>query len=176
LSGISPSTAKQLDPPVQEQPLDAHGNYTAAHREWQQTIADRLSAVGNKLDAAGASVALTAGAVATITTLSLPPGEWDLQGTATFQPAAGTTPFFLAIGVSTVAGSLGSTLYNVSIIAGFSGGTQLAGYQRGAFQTVAGGPVSLSLNATTTVYLSAQSNFSGGTMAVDGTLSARQTR
>lgn len=118
----------------------------------------------------GSAVALSSGVAANITSISLTAGDWDVCGTVVTNPA-GTTVTSLVLGwISTTSATLptipnnGSwlqlpTLTTAGLVAGSSVGC-----------------IRESLSATTTVYLSIQTNFNTSTESAYGFIGARRMR
>jgi hypothetical protein len=110
--------------------------------------------------------------VLNVTQISLTAGDWDVHGFAGFAPNAATTVQFLAASISTVSATLNNTPGSAEF-------QPCYGNTPGAFASpvsVSTGPVRLSLNATTTVYLVAQAQFGVNVMSVSGLLRARRVR
>jgi hypothetical protein len=118
----------------------------------------------------GAAVALTTGVLASVTTISLTAGDWDVRGTVGFQLGTSTSITAMLGGVSST-GSLPNPA---------SGGV-FAQYQAAvapgsvnpAYST---GPTRISLAATTTVSLLAQAIFTVAGLAAFGFIGARRVR
>jgi hypothetical protein len=112
-------------------------------------------------------VALTTGVAANVTSISLTAGDWDVFGAIDFNVGASTA-------LSVFGGS--PSLTSATILSGsyfFSPGFAAS------VTTVCGGAiptVRVSIASTTTVFLVAQSNFSGGTMTAFGFIGARRRR
>lgn len=116
------------------------------------------------------TVSLTTATTANMTSISLTAGDWDVQGGALFQTAASTSVTSVIAGISTTTNTLGAD------------GT----YARSTFAAVVPGAIEwqdqvspvvrLSLSATTTVYLVAQSTFTVSTQTAGGYIRARRVR
>jgi len=115
----------------------------------------------------GSAVSLTTGTAANVTSITLTPGDWDVSGVVEFTPAAGTA-------VTYIAGSSGTTSATHNAQNGFL----IGGIGAGIVGVLANpiGTVRYSVASNTTVYLVAQSAFSGGTMAAYGFIGARRAR
>ena len=118
----------------------------------------------------GGSVSLTTGTLATVTSISLTAGDWDVSGVVTFNGGAATTVTSLLMGINTTAASLPTQ----------KGGTYAANpgtaiYNNEVF-TISCLPVRVTIASTTTVYLLAQSAFAISTSNAWGTLRARRMR
>jgi len=111
--------------------------------------------------------ALTSNTPANATSQSLTAGDWDVQCTVRFNPAAGTTYSSVLAGVNTTSatnpGFTAYTLLNAALTTGQ--------------QQVISSPVTrVSLASTTTVYCIATSIFGTSTMTADGSLRYRRAR
>jgi hypothetical protein len=117
----------------------------------------------------GAQVALTSALVTNVTSISLSAGDWDCSGNIAFNPAAGAVANNMTAWISATSAT-SPTAPNfggeIGLQLAFPASTQIL-------------PISLirfSLAVTTTIYLSAFSTFSGGTMGAFGFLRARRMR
>ena len=103
------------------------------------------------------TVSLASGVVANVTSISVPPGDWDISGLGQFALAAATVVNFLAA-ISTTNNTL-STPSNVS----WSGiATQTAN------SNLVTAVNRFSLTVTTTIYLNVLCNFTAGTVTAGG--------
>lgn len=118
----------------------------------------------------GAAVALTTATPATVTSISLTAGDWDVSANVAFNPAAGTTITVQTGGISTTAATL-----PVSPGAG-AYATFAASFTASASDVFPVGVTRLSLAGTTTVYLVAQASFGTSTMGAYGFIGARRAR
>ena len=125
--------------------------------------------------AAGSSVAITTATGTNIASISLTAGDWDVSGAVDFI-LAGVTATLFQSGISAATATLPTQ-------AGGSGiGTDpltivpLLTTALSATYTQNITPVRVTLAATTTIYLVAQSTFSVGTLAGYGTIRARRMR
>ena len=122
----------------------------------------------------GSAISLTTATGATVTSISLTAGDWDVYGHIVFVPAAGTSITILSAGITQTAATVPSSGGSIS--------ETLFREQRAAFVPGAGHmsePVPaarLSLAATTTVYLTAQATFTVSTMVAYGGIWARRAR
>lgn len=123
--------------------------------------------VGEYVTATSGSVALTSGAAANVTSISLTAGDWDVNGNVYFLVGGGGTMSALLVGVSTTSATLPAIpLYTQQgNIAVTSGGASTGGAPEQR----------LSLSGTTTVYLVANAVFSG-TVNATGFIRARRVR
>jgi hypothetical protein len=134
------------------------------------TTNDNASAgnVGEFISATGSSTSLTNSTAATLTSISLTAGDWDVQAVAAFSPASATTSNLQTVAVSTVSGTLsgavGTYTQNSSPI------------QTGFASGVTSPVVRVSLASTTTVYCVAEAYFAVSTMSATGFIRARRVR
>jgi len=125
--------------------------------------------VGEYISAQSASaVNLTTASVATIASVSLTAGDWDICGVVQFSPTGGTNePTQYHCSISTTSGAAGS----------FPNITQLRShFTANGGQVLTTPLVRLNLSATTTVYVEAGSTFPDGTMPATGFIRARRVR
>ena len=119
----------------------------------------------------GSAVSLTSGVAANITSISLTAGDWDVWGNAWFNPDGSYNSATVGGWISTTSATLptppnnGAETFVTSQIVAASG---QFGFSVGQMR--------LSLAATTTVYLSAYSGFSAGTVSAYGFIGARRVR
>lgn len=135
--------------------------------------------ITNASNAAGGSVgefpaANTAGTSMTSTTatnctaVSLTAGDWDVWGTVSFVPAAGTTVSNLLVGINTTSATLpASAQFEQQIQASF---TTSAG------QTLATPVVRVNISSSATAYLIGYASFGVSTMTCSGWIQARRVR
>jgi hypothetical protein len=125
--------------------------------------------------APASAVSLTTATTANITSLAIPPGDWQVCAAANFIPGAATSVSQLILGVSVTTATLpaDSTKANPT-----SGEVK---YLRTQAASIPVGEVDMSaacykvsLTATTTHYLVAQSTFTISTMTVNGFIEARR--
>jgi hypothetical protein len=117
--------------------------------------------------AAGSAVALTTATAKTITSISLTAGDWDVSGFVAINPAA-TTNLTLELGCS-------HTVIDSNAGVGFVQRTP-AGYVPAAANLRTIPTIRYSLNATTTIYLNAQANFTVSSCSSYGLIAARRVR
>lgn len=123
--------------------------------------------VGEYQTATTTNTALTNGAGANLTSVSLTAGDWDVQCDAFFHPAVGTTITGLAASVSTTSASLGAFGATTYLQLSFNTGSN----------NYIMSPVSrLALASTTTVYCVGVAAFGTSTMQGDGFIRARRVR
>ena len=181
------SPPQVVQPPFYDAPIVDYATgqqHSQAWTEYHQSVADQLATlsatvrasqgvtngsdatagqIGEYLSAASSgAVTPSSGATNNIATLSLTAGDWDVEGNAIFNPTAGVT--YAACSVSTASGSIGPVATRVP---GAASATQL--------RIGTGGSLRVSVAADTTVYLTAQTAFSGS-MSVTGVIWARRTR
>jgi len=107
----------------------------------------------------------TSGTAQNLTSISLPPGDWYVEGYVTYSVASGATLTDWIAGVNTVSATVPALGNYWQMHVSVAGGTGV-GVQANA-------PVSRqNVTANTTVYLVGQATFSGGTVAASGYLRA----
>lgn len=118
---------------------------------------------------AASAVSLTTDTSTNITSITLTPGDWDVEGMITFQPASATATTLRA-SLNTSSASLNTTNY-------------LNAYGSPQWTTASSVAASLTIprqrhniTATTTIYLVANPTFSTGTMTAYGQVTARRVR
>lgn len=121
--------------------------------------------------ALGSAVALTTGAIANITSISLTAGDWDIWGSVWFSPAASTSITRYGGSIETTSGGFTSGPPNSYIV------TQAA-FVPGLNNTIGFpcGPVRASLSGTTSYFLNAVAVFTVSTLGAFGTIRARRVR
>ena len=115
----------------------------------------------------GSAVSLTTGAAANVTSISLTAGDWDVFGNVAYSIGGATTPAYAAAWINTVSATQNA------------GRTALVSIPSGAVVVIAGvapPTIRVSIASTTTVFLSTQSGFSGGTLSAYGFIGARRRR
>jgi hypothetical protein len=115
--------------------------------------------IGEVLTASG-SVALTNNTTATVATLTLTAGDWDVTGGVTFTISSAASSHYAA-GID---GAFGT-----AIIATVPTGS-------GTWILSAGAPVRRNVTASTAVALSAQTGFTSGSVSAAGSVRARRMR
>lgn len=118
----------------------------------------------------GSAVSLTNNASVNITSISLTAGDWDVYGNFCLNPNASTSSTANVGWISTTSATF-PTLPNEGAIGGRNGAAVV-----GDFSTYPVGRKRISLNATTTVYLSVFSLFTVSTNAAYGFIGARRVR
>lgn len=119
----------------------------------------------------GSSVNLTSNTAANITSISLTAGDWDVSGSVWFNPASTTTSGQQAGWISTTSATLPTAPGN----GGEFNNSNTIPTNNGSFGFCVG-PTRVNVSTTTTVYLSAQANFSASTMGAFGFIRARRVR
>lgn len=122
------------------------------------------SYVGEVISNSASGVALTTTVDASVISISLTAGDWDVFGSIRFVPAAGTTTASTESSISTTSATH-SALSTV-------GGARIAD----GVSAYPAPTVRLSLAGTTTVYLVATAAFGVSTMAANGSLTGRRRR
>lgn len=112
---------------------------------------------------------MTTGTAINVTSMSLTPGDWDVQGVADYLPGATTAMSAWAQGISTTTGALGAqdTFTQIDLAAETPGPN--------VFNEVTP-TVRISVAVPITVYLVAKATFSTSTLSVYGTIRARRVR
>lgn len=181
MSGFAVGTGDPaiLQPPANEVPVTADGTHTPAWKDYYQAVADRLGSlpaavrkgatdgsdaaagdIGEYLTASGSGVPLTNNVQATVATLNLTPGDWDVSGGVTFHLTSVTATAYGA-GID----ALGQLVVGNATTT--ASGLWLLG---------AGPAVRRNVTAATAVHLIARAGFSAGTVLADGVISARRVR
>jgi hypothetical protein len=161
-------------PPNNEVPINADtGGHTKAWRDYHQAMSDAVAAAttgvtdgsdatagapGEYMTATSGGVSLTNNTNATVATLNLTAGDWDVSGSVSFSAGAGTHTSFGA-GLDTII-ILNQSSFPTGAI------TQGIGVPRKRYN----------VSAATAVHLVAVATFSSGTVTVQGTASARRMR
>lgn len=117
----------------------------------------------------GSAVGLSSASPANVTSISLPPGNWLVYGNVAFTAGALTTATVFSGGINTTSATLPT--------APGAGAFVQLGISVGAGATepcLPTGMTSLSLTATTMVYLVAQATFAASTMSVYGFIGAQR--
>ena|SRR5215469_858021 len=120
--------------------------------------------VGEYLTAVGTSVGISSGAWASVASLSLTAGDWDVWGQASAAPTGSMTQ--VDCGFSTISNAAPSTGIYASLVV--PGGLGANG--------VVPVPERFSLSATTTVYCNLRPTYTTGTVSGDGVIYARRRR
>jgi hypothetical protein len=175
---LDPTT--RLAPPVNAPLLSVDGtDHSQPWTEYHQDVADALARqtatlakvkvgvvdgsdatagdIGEHLSASSGSVSLTSGANANVVSLSLTAGDWDVTGNVAFAAGSGTHSFFGA-GIAGLDTFTSSTFPSATLNQAISTATRR-----------------YNVTATTTVWLVAQSIFTG-TVTATGTIRARRAR
>jgi hypothetical protein len=118
---------------------------------------------------AGSALALTNGAAASLTSISLTAGDWDVSFDDYFIPAATTSVTLVICSISTVTNTADINPGNFQQLA------HAAQVPNATFGCKAG-PRRMSLASTTTVFAVTQANFTVSTIASYGSIRARRVR
>lgn len=123
--------------------------------------------IGELLSNAGTGTALTTNTNAACVSMGLLAGDWEITGTITFTPAAGTNITGILAAISTSPSALP---------AANSGGYHFinAAFNTGTQQIISAPMFSLRLSAPATVYLIASSGFNTSTLSASGFIKARR--
>jgi hypothetical protein len=121
--------------------------------------------------ASGNAVTLTTATAANVVSMSLTPGDWEIEGVADFLPAASTSISVMQQGASTTSATFaGQDTFTTEV-------NGSGGIVPGAVTISSVIPTQrLSIAATTTVYLVAQATFTVAGMTVYGSIRARRVR
>jgi hypothetical protein len=123
--------------------------------------------IGNYASATTAGNALTTATPASLTSVSLTAGDWDVQATAQFQPQASTSVTQFAVGPSATNNTFGA--------AGTYIQAPIAAFVPGAVSFIYASPIQrFNLSSTTTIYCVGQANFTVSTCNAVGFIRARQ--
>jgi hypothetical protein len=122
--------------------------------------------VGEYVSNSATGVSMSNGVVKNMTSISLTAGDWDVWGTVRMAPTGTMT---------VIAGSVSTTSATHSTGIGFSQ-LNLSGFTAGGTQATPISSTRVSISATTTVFLTGQSNFSSGTVTGEGYMAARRIR
>ena len=161
-------------PPVPRVPQAGTGIF--AWQRWffslHQSVSALISAnsnIGVFASQTGTTTNLASGTIAALCALSLPAGDWDIQGSVEFEPGPNCRYSDLILGISQSATAFGA-----------SPGTRTRRREQtntiGVAQTIqelSTPMVQMTLAATTTVYLLAEVTFSTDVMAAIGYIRAR---
>lgn len=132
------------------------------------TLGDNASAgsIGEYVLTTGASgIALTNGTYSNLTSVTLTPGDWDLEGVCSLTASSATTAMICGL----------NTVSNTN-----PGGVQQTGVTYGSAvlgsSTIVTPIVRFNVSTPTTVYVGGQSNFSSGTVTGQGWIRQRRVR
>jgi len=156
-----------------EDAMNAIANRANYYARVAQNAADQIAGFGEAIQstiAVGSAVSLTTGTSATVTSISLPAGEWYVNGQVDYRAGASTSITILTQGISTTAATLGAQdTFSRSVSAAFvpTASNDVGLPMRGQLFT---------LTATTTIYLVANATFTVSTLSAYGTIEARRIR
>lgn len=136
-------------------------------------VAGRLGEYKNSNVTSGSAIALTTGTGANVTSISLTAGDWDLWGQISFIGNSATTVNYIAGALDTISAQspINSAVNNTVIYVG--GGTV---FTTVAIVSYSIAKVRVTLDATTTYYLTAQAGFGTSTISAWGFIAARRVR
>ena len=143
----------------------AFWNYVTGGGDWYY---DGQYAVSNAVQGVASAVALTTGTAANITSLTLPPGDWDISGKVDFTGGATTTVTYLSSGFSQVSATL-PTDYAAQSSVGNLSGTPFANVN----YTQIIPTYRVNISTSTTFYLVAKAAFAVSTCSAFGIIQAR---
>lgn len=142
------------------------------------TVAGDEAAAGNIGEYLSANnvtgAALTTLVTSTVCSLSLPAGDWRVDGIVIFVPS-GTGPNSIIAGIHTVAATLPT---DNQVLAGNGSLTQFwaSGFTSGKEQCLSVTSARYNITGPQTIYLVAQASFGGGSVVATGRLVARRMR
>jgi hypothetical protein len=122
----------------------------------------------------GSPVSLSSPTAATLTSISLTAGDWDVFANFAFTGQSTTVISWFRVSTNTSATQSSSIIANSQV--GFSTGGGAAGILTLTDYWLNPPRTRYSLSSTTTIYAIAQANFSAGTCSVYGSLTARRVR
>lgn len=122
----------------------------------------------------GSAVLLSSNVPAQVTTISLPAGDWEMEGVVHFTGAATTGVAYLVAIMSATTAS-GGAIDDSSFSKLVTGGTPTL-FTSQTPQTMWSGKTRVSLSGTTSYYLNAQGGFFTSTLSAYGVLRARRVR
>jgi hypothetical protein len=126
------------------------------------------STVGEYLTANATAVSVANATTVNAVSLSLTAGDWDVQGTAKFNPAGTTQVTLQSVGVTPTSLTFGGVGTYVTL--------STTSASTGVGHVIASPTTRISLSATTTVFIVVFSNFTVSTMTVDSFIRARRVR
>ena len=156
-----------------EDAMNAIANRANYYARVAQNAADQIAGFGEAIQstiAVGSAVSLTTGTSATVTSISLPAGEWYVNGQVDYRSGASTSITILTQGISTTAATLGAQdTFSRNVSAAFvpTASNDVGLPMRGQLFT---------LTTTTTIYLVANATFTVSTLSAYGTIEARRIR
>ena len=115
------------------------------------------------------TAALTSGAAADIASIALSPGDWDVWGNFSTQPAGATTTTIVRAWINTTSATDPGAPNGGAYL------LQQQSFAAGLGQSSPVGMMRVSLAAGTTIFLSANVTFAGGTLGGGGFIGARRT-
>lgn len=143
---------------------DGSGNWRCLN--YQRVASDTITA----FVATGSAVALTNVTSATVTSMTLTPGDWEVSAATNFDSSSTTSVTQLIASLSLVNATLDES-------AGYTNRLNIPATVPGlTYTSVLNGPVRFPVAVNTTVYLVARATFSVSTLAAWGLLRARRIR
>ncbi len=125
--------------------------------------------IGEYASSSSTGTSLTSGTAASIASVSLTAGDWDVEGVMTTIPAAGTTCSQRAAGINTVTNTIPATNTGAFNLGNYA---SAAGIAEAMMTPV----VRISIASTTTVFLVGQVSFAVSTLTANGFIRARRVR
>ena len=134
------------------------------------TLADNANsgAVGELLSNSATGTSLTSNQATNLTSVSLTPGDWDVQAICIYHAASTTVALSIFSTVSTTSATLGAAGNAASLVNTFPAGPNA--------QQLVSPVVRVNVSSTTTVFAVGLSVFNTSTMTADGYIRARRVR
>jgi hypothetical protein len=147
-------------------------NFNVGNKSLGTTTNDNAVAghVGEYISNSSTGVSLSNGTAATITSVSLTAGDWEVSGVIEFIPAGITTVQQYISSISKTANTLPTVLTENNIQ------SLIANFTTGSTNILNCGATRISIASTTTVYLVGRSAFGVSTMTASGFIGARRVR
>jgi hypothetical protein len=147
-------------------------NFNTGNKSLGTTTNDNAVAghVGEYISNSSTGVSLSTGTAATITSINLPAGDWDVSGAIEFIPNGITTVQQYISSISKTANTLPTVLTENNIQ------SLIANFTTGSTNILNCGATRISIAFTTTVYLVGRSAFGVSTMTASGFIGARRVR
>lgn len=120
--------------------------------------------IGETITNTTTTSSVTSGTTFNMTSVTLTPGDWEVNAVLDFEFGSGVTATVAAGGVNTTSGTVPSYPYLVKSQCSMNGGQHINARRR------------INLSSSATIYLVGVCTFSGGTTAANGYLEARRVR
>ena len=149
------------------------GNFAFAQQTTELGASDGNDAptgfLGEHLTSTSTGIVFSTGTTASMATLSLSAGDWEVRGDILFQPTSTTTIAVLGYGFNTTQATFPSLPGKASQVLALS-------WTTGANQVLNAGPARFSLATPANVYAVAQANFGVAAMTASVAIAARRVR